>query len=281
MMRLENHIHEGYQSAGLIYPIYKKERDNMETIVVNIFGVPGAGKSTGAAYVFAALKMRGVNAELVTEYAKDKVWEENSEAFKNQAFLFGKQSYRMSRCAGKVDVIVTDSPLPLSILYNNDVRLGENFNASVMDVFNSYRNLNFFLNRVKPYNPAGRLQTEEESDALGEPLKNLLKTRGIYYKEATGDSAGYNMIVDVVLNEMVPTKATPTEISGEDVLYLRGSICQAKECNECPINSKNNGTGDTCGTSLAYHSREAVEMLVKWGLENGHLKRDGNKVVRL
>lgn len=253
----------------------------METIVVNIFGVPGAGKSTGAAYVFAALKQRGVNAELVTEYAKDKVWEENNEAFKNQAFLFGKQSYRMSRCAGKVDVIVTDSPLPLSILYNIDPRLTENFNQSVMDVFNSYRNLNFFLNRTKPYNPAGRLQTEEESDALTEPLQNLLETRGILYMETTGDAAGYNMIVDVVLNEMAPTKVPTVEISGEDALYLRGAVCQAQVCDKCPINSKNNGTGDTCGSFLAYHSSEASEMLIKWGLENGRLKRDGNKVVRL
>lgn len=52
-------------------------------IVINLFGEPGAGKSTGAAYVFAMLKMNGVNAELVTEYAKDITWEETKEAFKN------------------------------------------------------------------------------------------------------------------------------------------------------------------------------------------------------
>ena len=80
--------------------------------------MPGAGKSTGAAYIFSQLKMHGINAELVTEFAKDKVWENNTEVFKNQAYLFGKQSYRISRCKDKVDVIVTDSPLPLSIFYN-------------------------------------------------------------------------------------------------------------------------------------------------------------------
>lgn len=45
-------------------------------IVVNLFGVPSAGKSSGAAYIFSKLKMEGINAELVTEFAKDKVWEE-------------------------------------------------------------------------------------------------------------------------------------------------------------------------------------------------------------
>ena len=59
------------------------------TLVVNLFGVPGAGKSTGAAYIFSCIKMAGINAELITEYAKDKVWERNDEAFRNQAYIFG------------------------------------------------------------------------------------------------------------------------------------------------------------------------------------------------
>ena len=44
-------------------------------LVVNLFGAPGSGKSTGAAYIFSQLKIAGVNAELVTEFVKDKVWE--------------------------------------------------------------------------------------------------------------------------------------------------------------------------------------------------------------
>ena len=40
-------------------------------LVINLFGAPGAGKSTGAAYIFSLLKMYGINAELITEYAKD------------------------------------------------------------------------------------------------------------------------------------------------------------------------------------------------------------------
>ena len=45
------------------------------TLVVNFFAGPGAGKSSMAAGLFAELKFRGVNCELATEYAKDKVWE--------------------------------------------------------------------------------------------------------------------------------------------------------------------------------------------------------------
>ena len=89
-------------------------------ILINLFGAPGAGKSSGAAYIFSKLKMNGINTELVTEFAKDKVWENNNEVFKNQAYIFGKQYFKISRVADKVDVIVTDSPLLLSAFYNNN-----------------------------------------------------------------------------------------------------------------------------------------------------------------
>ena len=52
-------------------------------IVCNLFGSPGTGKSTLAAYVFAKLKMLGINCELVTEFAKDKTWENNKTALAN------------------------------------------------------------------------------------------------------------------------------------------------------------------------------------------------------
>ena len=171
----------------------------MGALIVNLFGVPGACKSTGAAYIFSRLKMLGVNAELVTEFAKDKVWENNEEVFNNQAYIFGKQSFKISRCANKVDVVITDSPLPLSIFYNNDPLLTENFNASVMDVFNGYRNVNFLLTRTKPYNPVGRQQTEKESDEMKKPLVDLLTKRGITYMEIPGEIAGYDEIVQNVL----------------------------------------------------------------------------------
>ena len=168
------------------------------TVVVNIFGAPGAGKSTAAAYVFSKLKMLNIDAELVTEFAKDKVWEQNPTPFQNQMYMFGKQSYRIARCAGKVDVIVTDSPLPLSIHYNSDPRLTDNFNLTVMDVFNSYTNICYFLNRVKPYNPNGRNQTAEESDAMSKKIFAMLDKYGIDVTVYNGCLEDYDRIVEEV-----------------------------------------------------------------------------------
>lgn len=43
------------------------------TLIVNLLAEPGAGKSTAAAYIYSQLKMHGISAEYVTEFAKDKV----------------------------------------------------------------------------------------------------------------------------------------------------------------------------------------------------------------
>ena len=44
----------------------------METIVINLFGEPSAGKSTCAMDITAQLKRNGINAEYVSEFAKDR-----------------------------------------------------------------------------------------------------------------------------------------------------------------------------------------------------------------
>ena len=105
----------------------------------------------------------------------------------------------MSRCRDKVDVIVTDCPLLLSALYNSDEILGEEFNNVVHRVFDSYENMNFLINRVKAYQPVGRLQTEEESDQIQGSLMSLLTTMRVPYEIKNGNIAGYNEIIDYVL----------------------------------------------------------------------------------
>lgn len=171
-------------------------------VVVNLFGAPGAGKSTGAAYIFSRLKMLGVNAELVTEFAKDKVWENNTEVLSNQTYVFGKQHFRLSRCADKVDVIVTDSPLLLSVIYNKSELLGEDFNNLVAKIFKSYNSANYYIERSKPYNPVGRMQTETESDEIADEVKDLLARYDIPYKAMKGNTTDYDIIVAEVYQQI-------------------------------------------------------------------------------
>jgi ABC-type dipeptide/oligopeptide/nickel transport system ATPase subunit len=171
-------------------------------IIISLFGQPGCGKSTLSSYVFAKLKMLGINCELVTEFAKDKVWEKNNEALSNQIYIFAKQYYRITRCAGQVDVIVTDSPLALSPFYNKDPDIDKPLKELVFAISNKYDNMNYFLRRVKRYNPIGRLQTEKESDEYAIRIKEMLKANGISFKEIDGDLMSADVIVQDVTEKL-------------------------------------------------------------------------------
>jgi adenylate kinase family enzyme len=171
-------------------------------IVVNLAGAPGAGKSTGAAKIFSELKMLGINCELVGEFAKDITWEHNTTALSCQEYVFGKQSYRLARCRNDVDVIITDSPLPLTIIYTKDESLRKPLTDLVMAVFNTYDNINFFINRNKPYNPKGRNQTMEESDAISLQIKELYKRLDIAYTEINGDCVGYEKAIRMIVDKL-------------------------------------------------------------------------------
>lgn len=173
-----------------------------KTCIISMFGAPGAGKSTLASYCFAKLKMMGINCELVTEFAKDKVWEKNNEALSNQIYIFAKQYYRITRCVGKVDVIITDSPLFLSPFYNKDPDIDEPLKELVAKIVAKYDNLNYFLRRVKKYNPVGRLQTEAESNEYGIHIKDMLKSFGIKFREIDGDLMSADMIVQDVIEKL-------------------------------------------------------------------------------
>ena len=176
--------------------------ENKQLICVNLSGAPSAGKSTLAAYVFAKLKMMGVNCELVTEFAKDKVWEKNNEALSNQIYIFAKQYYRITRCAGKVDVVVTDSPLFLSPFYNKDPDIDEPLKNLVAKISAKYDNLNYFLRRIKKYNPIGRLQTEAESNEYGIHIKDMMKSFGISFREIDGDLTSADIIIQDVIEKL-------------------------------------------------------------------------------
>ena len=171
-------------------------------ILLNLFGGPGSGKSTLAARIFSELKARGINAELVSEYAKDKVYEENKTALKNQLYLLAKQNYKIATCADKVNVIVTDSPLLLSIIYNKNPILGKEFDKLVLKLSNSYDSLNIFIKRTHEFKSEGRVHSEDESDNISTQILNLLNENNIDYEIIPADLNLANAICDTVIEKL-------------------------------------------------------------------------------
>lgn len=172
-----------------------------KTIIVNLFAGPGAGKSTTAAGVFHRLKTEGVNCELVTEYAKDVVWQGNVNTLKNQIYVFGKQHNRIFHLKDKVDVIVTDSPMIFSIVYCDCDNISDAFGELVMSEFNKddIINTNYYINRVKPYNPKGRYQDEEGAKEVDTQVRDVLAEYHIDYNVVSGDNTAVDLISKDVL----------------------------------------------------------------------------------
>ena len=171
-----------------------------DTIVCNFFAGPGTGKSTMAAAVFATLKWRGVDCEIATEYAKDKVWEESTRVLGCQSYVFGKQLFRLYRLNSKVQLVLTDSPILLSPIY--DKKKSRAFLAHVVEQFNEFRNYNIFLKRIKKYNPNGRMQTLDEAKEKDRETLNLLKKLKVPFTVFDGSKKSVKKIADI-LEKMV------------------------------------------------------------------------------
>ncbi len=156
-------------------------------IVVNLWGPPGSGKSTTAAGLFFLMKINKFKVELVTEYAKDLVWDRNEQMLKNQMAVFAEQYRRQERMEShNLDFLISDSPLPLSIIYRPDAYIGT-FDNTVMETFQSYNNLNYFMRRTQSFEKFGRLHNEPESNRLGAMIQKLMTDHQIDYTEMEAD----------------------------------------------------------------------------------------------
>jgi len=152
-----------------------------KTLVINLFGGPGVGKSTLCASIFARLKVMGIDCEMATEYAKDMVWEESYKKLENQIYIFGKQHARVHRLLGKVDVVITDSPLLNSIVY--DKSNNQELKNLTISEFKKLNTLNFYINRRLKYEENGRVQTLDQAIDVDNAYLNLIKENNITYSE--------------------------------------------------------------------------------------------------
>ena len=68
----------------------------MKSLVINLAGAPGAGKSTLATEIFSKLKKLGYNCEYVDEYAKHVVYEENYSDRKSLSHILDEMGVKIA-----------------------------------------------------------------------------------------------------------------------------------------------------------------------------------------
>lgn len=166
--------------------------------VINLFSGPGAGKSTTASGLFFEMKTRDMEVELVTEYAKKLVWQQRHNTLQDQMYVTAKQNHRMNILREQVNWCITDSPILLGLHYS-PLYYPRTFPGFILDVFNSYDNLNFWIERKKKYNPKGRNQTEEEALKADDNIRNILDKNNIKYVAIDGDPNAPKQIMQTIL----------------------------------------------------------------------------------
>lgn len=156
------------------------------TKVINLLGGSGLGKSTTASLLYGEMKLRGYNVELVREFVKEWAWAGKKVGKFGQPIIYGQQLQRETDLYGKVDFIVTDSPLLLCPVYQQFYAGHDSLKLQVLnDLINAKEegidHINFLLDRRKPFKEDGRYETEEMAKQVDKAVKGFLDYHKIHY----------------------------------------------------------------------------------------------------
>lgn len=169
-----------------------KYTDNKRLTVINMFGGAGCGKSTTAYFLTGLMKCDNRKVELIHEIAKDCVWERWNHMFGEQDWMFASQNHLLRRLISHdIDYAVVDSSILLSLFYLPD-DFPQSFRTFVVDAFNTYDNINIFIDRNPdlPYVQAGRNQTLDEAKLIDDEIHQYFLDNKIpHYVVTAGESA--------------------------------------------------------------------------------------------
>lgn len=157
------------------------ERKN--TLIVNIFGHQKTGKSTCASYIFAQLRMLGIDCEYISDYF-------SGDYINDPLYVVGCQSHSCKQLFGNVDVIINDNPILMGCLFIDR----EHLTNAIVEEFMSYgdNNLNLLF----------MTEDDEENKDKTEMLKNMFRcvwSEPIQHMEVNSGIDGCNAVIELIL----------------------------------------------------------------------------------
>lgn len=181
--------------------------DYKQTLVINLIGGPCSGKSTVAAELFARLKKMGVHCELVSEYIKERIYEDNKTIVGSQIPIFGMEHYSITNKIGKVDCIVHDGSFinNTSDLYNPEYN--PEFDTLIVSEYKKFTNLDFFIKRGNiEFEDYGRIHNLKQSKELDKRIKETYDKYGLEFIEVESRDA-VDKIIPYVLKKLESMKS--------------------------------------------------------------------------
>lgn len=178
-----------------------------KTTIINLYGGPGAGKSTSAAYVYYLLKSAGKSAELVREYVKDWAYEGRKINTYDQIYFLGKQVRHESMLLGKVDWLVTDCPIFMNLYYASKYStpvLSDAVAAATLAFYqqtheDGHRHINVLLKRSHSYVSEGRFQDEAGAKEIDIGLETMFTDLKLPVIHAPPNEEGLRAVLKAIL----------------------------------------------------------------------------------
>jgi GTPase Era involved in 16S rRNA processing len=99
-----------------------------------------------------------------------------------------------------VQVVVTDCPLLLSIVYGE--KESDIFKQMVVETFTKYNNTVVFLNRIKDYDPQGRMQTHAQAQGIDVKVKDIMNFLGIPFLEVDACPKAPKVLADLMETQL-------------------------------------------------------------------------------
>jgi ABC-type dipeptide/oligopeptide/nickel transport system ATPase component len=156
------------------------------TQVINIIGGPGCDKSLITSAIIVFLKLREKTIEVIPDFAKSLVWQQNFEVLKNQYFIAQRQFEMLSLLDGQVQFLITECSLPQVLYYNQNYLDNicdiDKTRRQILEWYNQCNNINVFVERGdRKYTRTGRFQDEEQARAIDRGMLELLAREGLPY----------------------------------------------------------------------------------------------------